>query len=152
MNFEEKVKAMSGAEIVRAMTAGLRKRWVEIDMDSFGYVSEGICFGCAATNTVCQIVGKKMAPEHAVSYVCGNYIGIKGAAKFAKADINFIERFEPAIDVLRNGSVSFYNNIAEKIGVAQLKKPSFQLPYLGNDFTEADLLEYDRYADELEAG
>lgn len=57
-NFEEKVRSMSGADIINAMCDGLEREWVRVQMLSFGGSIYGVCHGCAATNAVCQIVGR----------------------------------------------------------------------------------------------
>lgn len=55
MNFQDKIQSMKASEIIRAMISGLRKEHVKIDMTTFGAARNGTCFGCAATNAVCEI-------------------------------------------------------------------------------------------------
>lgn len=56
MNFKETVQKMTIKEIILAMVNGLKKEHVKVDFNYFGYVApNGICYGCAATNAICEI-------------------------------------------------------------------------------------------------
>ena len=90
MNFEETVRAMSMKEIIMAMVNGLRNPHVKVVMSSFGHMKDGICFGCAATNTVCEITGKTY-DEGVIEYATDR-------AKFMNCTYIFLHKFESAID------------------------------------------------------
>lgn len=113
-SFEEKVRSMSGADIINAMCDGLEREWVRVQMRSFGGSTNGVCYGCAATNTICQIVGRSF-DAHEIEWRSNRKDAIK-------CDYDFLGEFEHAIDALRSGDMQAYNSIAEKIGIAQIHK------------------------------
>ncbi len=135
---EKKIKSMSAHDIIMAMVEGLRKPRTEIDMGTFGKMEEGICFGCAATNAVLHIMEAKEEEE------------IKDHIR-AFPDYRlcppFVTHFESAMDYLRRGRVDDYNYFTAKLGIAQITPmPGQELPRLGNDYTEAQLKEYEKLA------
>ena len=111
-SFEEKVRSMSGADIINAMCDGLEREWVEVQMASFGHSKNGVCYGCAATNTICQIVGRSF-DKHEIEWREKRMDAIK-------CDYDFLEKFERSIDALRFGEIRAYNSIAQEIGIAQI--------------------------------
>jgi hypothetical protein len=146
--FEEKVRSMKNFEIIRAMTAGLRRRWVRLDMRTFGQFRKGVCYGCAATNAICEIEGRRITLRHAYAFDT-TYLDI---AKFTKADEIFVTRFEIALDDLRQGEIVGYNDYAKFVGFATIPVSlAGKLPLLDDDYTEEQLAKYDRLADKLEA-
>jgi hypothetical protein len=137
-DFKEIVQAMSAKEIIMAMVNGLKKPYTIIDMSTFGSENFfGDCYGCAATNAICEIYGTIPGEMK-----CGfSESGIS-------SDILFVSRFEFAIDHLRLGDVISYNRIARLAGFAEISEQCrLRLPALGNDYTEADLLPYIVLAD-----
>ena len=111
-SFEEKVRSMSGADIINAMCDGLERKWVEVQMASFGGSINGVCHGCAATNTICQIVGR--------SFDVGEIEWRKKRKDAIKCDYGFLAKFERSIDALRLGEIGIYNSIADEIGIAKI--------------------------------
>jgi len=144
--FESIVRWMSVSQIVRAMTAGLRKRHVVVFMDTYGDVSDDgkTCFGCAATNTICEITGKVFTPSVIAS-------GLDRAA-YINAGYVFLTTFEGMVDQLRCGRLDSYNGFARDIRIATIPESFLDthLPRLDEDFTEEQLQKYDRFADEME--
>ena len=135
--FENKVKSMSAHDIIMSMVDGLRYPRTEIDMYTFGYEEDGICYGCAATNAILHIMdaNKEEVEDH---------IDGRRAAGY-KASTT--KQFEYAIDQLRKGSVSGYNRWAKDCGIAQITPiPGHVLPCLYNDYTEKQLQEYEKLA------
>ena len=145
-SFKETVQAMTGKDIVMAMVNGLRKKHVEINMGTFGCKVNGVCYGCAATNTICEIIGR--VPE------LGDWdteeIRIIRTNSVDANDTVFVHRFESAIDFLRSGMILSYNNIANKENFASFPSSRVSLPSLENDFTEKELQAYERFANSLE--
>lgn len=150
MTFEEKVRSMTAKEIIMAMVDSLtHPPIVNIDMSTYGYYGfidrkflgiklgkKKVCFGCAATNTICQISGKKFTP---------NLIAIRSKrAEFINSDRTFLLNFEEAINSLRCGYVSGYNIIAKhKCNIATIFiYENIYLPRLENDYTNKDLEPY----------
>lgn len=146
MNFKEKVLSMTAKEIVMTMVNGLRHRWVEINMLSFGHKDEkGVCFGCAATNTICEILGE-------VVPLGDKYDLDKHDIRNSGTDPNnpdFVSIFEDCINYLRLGDIPKYNSDAKTIGLPQLPIPAIALPVLADDYTENDLQAYVDYANTL---
>lgn len=143
MNFKEKVQSMTGKQIVQAMIDGLKKQWVPVVMEEWVKIKDGICFGCAATNTVCNIIGKSITPKDAtVQGIKGSFIGSD-----SREEIEFLGRFESAINCLRNGDFSSYNSIASEEGFSTL--PYEYLPELETDNYKELLPNYQNYADSL---
>lgn len=145
MTFEEKVRAMTGAEIILAMVKGLKNPKVKVDMYSygcyrvekffFGLFSRKVCFGCAATNTICQISGKTFSSADIEDYLC--------KAEKVNSGTHFLGLFESAIDSLRTGDIKGYNEHARKIGISLIVL-TVELSFLGDNHTleELKLFEY----------
>lgn len=140
--FTQKVRSMSGAEIIMAMIKGLKKPCTVIDMYTFGRADREICYGCAATNTICEISGIKFTPK--------TINETEGRAKTVKTKESFLNNFEDAINELRMGNFSNYNYYANRGKFARIKNPSdLKLPYLGNAYTAEDLKVYEKLAKQV---
>lgn len=128
------IRAMTFKQVVLAMVAGLRKRWVRVDMTTFGRISgrgpgKIICYGCAATNTICQIAGGDLAPHQ---------IDILGSD--AEAIPALVLRFEKAIDALRRGDIREYTTQARYSSGIPLPPAHYTPgPYLHDDYDKEDL-------------
>ncbi len=134
MNFKEKVQSMTAKEIILAMVEGLRNPTVKVDMNEFGGVNDkGICYGCAATNIICKITGKKFTKN--------NIENRERRSDFINTDFDFLEAFENAIDFLRMGDLDNYNKKAEEGKFAEITSGEDlkNFIYLTNDYTETDL-------------
>lgn len=128
--FKEKVQSMTAKEIILAMVEGLRHPSIKVDMDTFGEQRYGVCYGCAATNTVCKISG--------ITFDSTNIMYGNLRAEAINTDMNFLILFESAIDGLRAGSIDYYNKIALREGFAEID-PVVDIPALYGDYTEEDL-------------
>ncbi len=150
MNFKEKVQSMTAKEIILAMVASLKRPpIVNIDMNTYGdarqkrflgipYGKE-VCFGCAATNTVCQIAGKKFTTYYINSPVT--------RASFLETDWRFLDAFESAINQLRLGDIGSYNRYANSYKFALINLPfNMGLPKLTNLYTNRQLRKYTKLA------
>ena len=134
--FEEKVQSISAHDIIMSMVNGLRNPKTLIDMGTYGKMREGICFGCAATNAILNIMNAN--EEEVKSYVTYGPIHDGDLPLYG---------FEYAIDRLRCGKVEDYNALAKRRGLAQIVPiPGQDLPLLGNDYTEEQLKEYEKLA------
>lgn len=151
LSFEEKVRSMTAREIIMAMVTSLKKPpLVNVDMNTygdarmyrlFGFIPTPfkVCFGCAATNTICQIAGKKFTTKIITDD--------EARADFIHSDKLFLDNFEMAIDALRRGSVQGYNGYAERISIPTVQTVPFHLPTLNNNYTDEDLIPYVRLAE-----
>jgi hypothetical protein len=131
---EQKIIGLSAKEIIMAMVNGLRKRHVCVDMSTFGHKSDnGVCFGCAATNTLIEVSG--ISEEEAINT----------SELFLST---LISGFEKAIDCLRCGDIYSYNIYSEYgLCIPEIVNPeSIYLPALTDDYTEYDLQQYERLA------
>lgn len=157
MTFKEKVQSMTAKEIILAMVDGLRNPVTDkIDMSTFGDSIDGICFGCAATNTICKIgkyskedLLKSVTTEE--SWRSERYIisrlGLTGCKEdYYPINNYFIHDFESAINVLRSGYVDTYNDYAIVNEFAEIKIPHFPLPFLTHEYTEDELQQYEKLA------
>lgn len=135
--FENKIKSMSAYDIIMAMVEGLRNPRTRIDMDTFGLMIEGICFGCAATNAILHIMD-------------ANEEEVKSHVLYIKSDdcSRAVYFFERAINLLRMGRLESYNAYVKDLGFAQITPiPGQYLPDLDNDYTEEQLQEYVKLAE-----
>jgi hypothetical protein len=132
MNFKEKVQGMTANEIVAVMIEGLRNPITNIDMDTYGKVdNNNICYGCAATNTICKIANVSIS----------KFIEIfnkETRFSFGEENVIFLSHFESAINQLRQGDIRKYNYYAKMMGIAEMKEIK-RLPYLSDDYTEEQL-------------
>jgi hypothetical protein len=141
--FERKVRKMKASQIIMAMVRGLRKPVTEIDMATYGVIRGKKCFGCAATNTICQIGGyqTKDLIEVGCSSINNEYKEIDRSALVNDGD--FISDFESAINQLRMGNIDRYNIY----GFARIKNPhDRELPHLYDDFRKDELDAYAKLA------
>lgn len=135
LNFKEKVQAMTGKEIIMVFVDSLLNPVIRVDMSTYGSVENGFCYGCAATNTVCKIAGKV--------FNAANITHEFARAEFIKSDSEFLYYFEVAINSLRKGCLFDYNYYAGRIGISKVRNyAAISLPYLNNDYTQADLQAY----------
>ena len=139
-DFKEIVQAMSAKEIIMAVVEGLKNPYTKINMNTYGYSDGGLCYGCAATNTICAIVGAlpelplKLSPRVHESGFSNSGLSTDGL---------FVRVFENSINCLREGGVRDYNYFASIAGFAIINdNDRLNLPPLSDDYTEADLLPF----------
>lgn len=144
--FEEKVRSMTGREIIETMIAGLEREWVKVKMQTFGDVYWGseysgpICVGCAATNFLCELNGKP--------FNIHNILGSTNRSVASNAESRqFFQQFELAIDQLRRGNIMEYNALAKLGGYATIKGcAELFLPYMQDYNYKASLRAYKKLA------
>jgi len=95
MNFEEKVESMKIHEIVDAMIQGVKKQHVKLDFSTYGDVVNGVCYGCGATNAICEIIGTKF-DANSLPYR-------ETRVDFLETSYEYLITFETAINWLRHG-------------------------------------------------
>lgn len=140
LSLTEKIKSMTAKEHIMNMVEGLRNPMTVINMDTFGEKNEaGVCFGCAATNSICRLIGNTddLFPEWKT-----------GEWKYKENIAPILSGYEDCIDYLRRGDVDEYNATASYIGIATIEEvEGIYLPELTNDYTEEELLPYVALAD-----
>lgn len=150
------------SDIVDLMIKGLKKEWVHVDMTSFGGVCGDMCYGCAATNALCELMQEPFSKK---------YIAEERHTQFnfgvSRVEIMY---FEQAIDYLRRGYINLFicdiNKVSNMTGIhispkdevimmSYLKKGIFssirkrQLPVLGTINFKNDLIHYEKFRDWL---
>jgi len=143
-SFEEIVRAMSAKDIIMAMVNGLKNPSTKINMCTFGATrvrdQKIVCYGCAATNTVCQISGVKFTPKNI------DYTGDR--ARAIKSSYDFLTNFERAIDELRKGNIEQYNFLAIRGKFQQIhNSTNIKLPRLNDNYNRWQLNKYKQLAE-----
>jgi hypothetical protein len=137
------------------MVDGVTKKWVKVDMNSYGYVKlktflgwdipgTKTCYGCAATNTLCQLMGEPFKPDEIHNRSVKVNFGISSKT---------IGSFERAVDCLRQGKVGEFIRALQGIE-SELKfiVPEASIVYTIMDITDIELLElYNRDLKKLKA-
>lgn len=137
---ERKILSMSAHDLIMSMVNGLRDPKTLIDMGSYGYMSEGVCFGCAATNAVLHIMNANV--QEIRSHVV--YVSFYDFSH-TNNDNSTLFVFERAIDMLRRGRLEPYNEKIHPLGFPYITPmPGQKLPWLENDYTEDELQEYEK--------
>jgi hypothetical protein len=146
-------KINSVSDIILAMTEGLKKEWVKIDMQTYGAVYKKVCFGCAATNTLCQLMGEP--------FNASNINNLKSRREKVNFGIDWytLKVFEMSLDNLRLGrSREFIHHLIEiekeigiKIETDRLISimNKINLPELDTDDYKKNLHFYEKIAAEL---
>jgi len=146
---ENKLRQLkSVSDIVDTMIKGLKKEWVNVDMNTFGTVESGLCFGCAATNTLCELIQEPFTKNDM------NLSGRSEKLGIGNVDIEF---FEAAIDSLRRGNTLDFLGYLNHIDyLFSFKLPyhydieyNQELPELSTDNYKENLHEYESYRDFL---
>lgn len=153
-NFKETVQGMSAGEIIMAMVNGLKKPYLNIAMYTFGQVdydeedekAPPKCFGCAATNAICNIIDQPIPAEY-----LGNRESRREFLHINSSEENqrlFLSHFENSIDSLRHGDIQGYNSYAKAGGFSRIIIGGFEdsLPWLENDFTADELAVFEKLA------
>ena len=105
---ENKLRQLKSlADIVDTMIKGLKKEWVKVDMASYGYSEKGVCFGCAATNTLCELTQESFTEYNIEEDARGKALFITYAE---------LDSFERAINELRQGHADFFLSHLYDIG------------------------------------
>ena len=157
MNIDKKVKTLTASDIIRIMVKSLRKPWVQVDMSSWGgwgrdNKNKIICYGCAATNTLCELLGEAIPNSHIYSSF--------HRAQFAQVRRWWLDTFEVAINRLRVGDLHSYNSFIKSIAKSAVIPETLvenysyitpiPLPEIENDYTEQDLQAYEYLADVID--
>ena len=145
------------SKALRAMVAGLRmtdeERGFKINMNTFGEVNDGVCFGCAASSTIRTCLSGPVA----FSPLCydryhayGRYDDYGRYGDYGLDEKNYrdIAVFETAMDCARRGAMLALFNYMDK----SPKEYNFQHARfrLESDFIEADLEGVEAFATYLE--
>ena len=140
-----KIKSLTPKQVIMAMVEGLKNPKTEINMYTYGKVVDGVCFGCAATNAICQI----FAIEDPVPYISdgGNH-GFSTVATRLSEDSSTVNTFESAINALRLGCIADTNHYLIELGMATIdESPLIELPSLFDDYKLEDLGPYTALAE-----
>lgn len=149
----ERFKSLTSVSaIVDTMIQGLKKEWVEVLLASYGTTNDqGVCFGCAATNTLCQLMEQPFTPDTV------------GTLERRTSQVNFgimssqLWTFEHAIDALRRGELEWtLSHLSCIEDILPLTLPTIEeitppscLPALWDLSWKKDLYHYEAYRDWL---
>lgn len=147
--FKEYIQSLSPRGIVMLMIESLENPVTKIDMGTFGTVlkvnNRRVCYGCAATNVALralELAGVGKASK--LKFEIGNdsiELGVN-----AGVDQGFLNRFEWAINDLRQGNIRGYNWLARRNGFTTLKPWGTSLPALRDETYKQHLKFYRDYA------
>ena len=129
----ELIRSMTAKEIIMNMVESLLNPEIKTAMYTFGYKDEnGIYYGCAATASLCNLRNEWYSKEQ---IVLGNF----------GSEYVFLRLFSHAINHLRCGDISGYNEVArsEKFAVIKNtlsnKDEDYNLPRLYTNYKKTDL-------------
>ena len=113
MNLEHKIRNLTPYEVIDAMIQGLKNPSCKINMHSYGFSTEGMCFGCAATNAIQYLADKKFTPD--------NINSLSSRSKYLNINTRDLEYFEDAINNLRCGYISMANLYLNNLGIKPIE-------------------------------
>lgn len=151
-SFIKKVQSMTAKEIIETMIEGLKNPVTKIDMESYGYKKNNICYGCAATNTIARIlkldsINNVFPDQDSTPNLPGGFHSIINDYEV----LMFVQDFEQAINHLRLGNVNAYNIYATHAKFAKIKYDSFlsllKLPILDSENYLDEFSSYQKLAD-----
>lgn len=142
IKFEDKVRSMTGKEIVMAMVNGLLHGYYIVNMYSYGGHHGKICYGCAATRCITEI--------SKVKFNSSNIYGFTKKSEAIGCSPEFINEFEDAINFLRSGRIQGYNRHAINLGIVTLPDPKNKLPVLENRSWKENIQAYIDYANTID--
>jgi hypothetical protein len=151
----DKIQSMTAKEIILTMVESLRNPVTKIDMSTFGFKDvfgengkKNICYGCAATNTICKIGGF----DPSIVLDVDEYRQYRHVEIYDPTEICdfkcIIMQFEWAIDALRMGNIDLYNEYAEG-RFSSIPRCDYYLPVIEDSFTDEDLKFYEYFANTL---
>jgi hypothetical protein len=135
------------------MIRGLEKEWVNVDMQSYGYEENNLCFGCAATNTLCELMGEPFNEN--------NIISLQSRRKKVNfgIDSHTLGNFEMGLDHLREARTEDFlyclEQIEKKTGIKieeekiMVIADKVYLPILTNENYKINLRHYEVFAEAL---
>jgi hypothetical protein len=140
--FKERVLALNQRDVLELLIKAITEPMVNLNLDTYGFVNPGkvkkdhVCYGCAATNALCHIMGQALDADHIESVI----MRFKWTQKIAGinsfsfgSDWDFLNDFEKAFNDLRRADIDGYNYYANEIKMVQLPT-DLKLPFIHNDF------------------
>ena len=124
------------SDYIDLMVKALENPKIKVNMSHYGTVIDGFCFGCAATNALCEL-SEKVFDET-------NIINEKSRAEFLGYDQNALSYFEVIIDKIRDGQ--YFSGIAAiltKFNPATKRDYTYpKLKRLKSDYTLQELIPF----------
>jgi hypothetical protein len=151
--FLQTVYSVSLFDLIRVMVKGLEHEWVKVDMSSYGWTAyrPETCYGCAATNTICELAGKSLTVSNISER--HKFFGLR-----SDKSQRLLHSFESLVDDLRTGSDDFYNcainngfpNFAPVPADHEMWRELSNLPILHTDTYKERMYLYLAFADKWE--
>lgn len=152
-----KIRSLTPKQVIMSMVEGLKNPKTKISMSTFGYQEGGVCYGCAATNTLCQIFDIQnpvgwlpVVNDSEVLDSCSITPGFRLSAPKLYEITEDIRLFEYAVDYLRRGDLLFANFSLSKLDINPIRYSNeleSALPRLTDSYTLEDLEPYIRLAE-----
>lgn len=148
--FKETLEALSAKELILLMVDSVENPVTKLDMSTYGEVTNGICYGCAATNTILKLSRGKLAPE----IICRR--SLADSASSLGVSYQTLVIFEGAINFLRCGYIGDYEAWRlklipmppeEGLRLPEIKQYGIPLPVIENYYTKEDLDAYRKLAE-----
>ena len=100
------------SQALRAMCVGLMRQSKRpdfvVDMDAYGYIRDGFCFGCAATATLQEIAKKNLTvTNYHMSGTAMPFTRVQARSSALELDLQALFQFEGAMNCARLGDVSW---------------------------------------------
>jgi hypothetical protein len=153
MTLVDKIKALTPKQFVMAMVDGLRARYAIVDMGSYGYIEDGLCYGCAATNAIAKVNGSLYPIDEVkinVNHFRTSFDWYHATISNDPGNESFIVTIEQAYNCLRVADIFMCNFYLDRVGLFNLNYEMLSLVHLHNDYTEEDLQTYVDYANSQE--
>ena len=152
-----KIRSLTPKQVIMAMVDGLKNPKTKISMSTFGYQENGVCYGCAATNALCQLFGIQnpvgwlpSLNDDKVQEPCSRTPGFRISASKLNEITEDIMDFENAVDYLRRGDLDAANFALAVLDIAPIRynnELEAALPRLTDSYTLEDLEPYIRLAE-----
>ena len=144
MNIEQ-IKNRSVADTIRAMCDAAENPTTKLDADTFGWVKNGEKCGCFALNLAERDLERILTNDEIETWEL--------RAEVFGVDLDWFENYQDAINSLRQGDLANYNCFANHAGLQRIPDAflDYELPVLKTDFTPAQIEEYRKFADVLDA-
>lgn len=144
MNIEQ-IKNRSVADTIRAMCDAAENPTTKLDADTFGEVKNGEKCGCFAFNLAERDFERILTNEEIETW--DSRTSAVGVVR------DWFIDYQLAINSLRWGDLANYNYWANLAGLQLIPDEflDYELPWLKTDFTPAQLEEYRKFADVLDA-
>ncbi len=152
-----KIRSLTPKQVIMAMVDGLKNPKTKIQMSTFGYQEGDVCYGCAATNALCQLFDINdpvgwlaiIDDDHDQETV-NRTPGFRNSAAKLNEITEDIMHFENAVEFLRRGNLLTANFALSELDINPIRynnELDSALPRLTDSYALEDLEPYIRLAE-----